>query len=291
VWGAEGHAVLARLRIGIVGLGSVGMAVAENLARTGVERFSLIEFDEVQLHNLDRLQGANCTTDVGRPKIDVAKELIERSATARDVEVRRVPFSVVEPQGYDAALDCDVIFSCVDRPRARQLLNHVAYAHLIPVIDGGIAVLFRTLPGSAPVFRGAAWQAQTVGPGKPCLECLEAFDSSDVDTERQGLLEDPRYMQGLAEDHSLKRNENVYPFSANLASIEVMHLVALAAGLPQLDSFGKQRVQFVAGIMESDRSISCRPMCDISELVATGDRAFKLTGKDHAADGARQRQR
>src|SRR6185369_13314819 len=50
VWGKENHATLARLRIGIVGLGSVGSLVAEALARMGMERFTLIDFDEVQEH-------------------------------------------------------------------------------------------------------------------------------------------------------------------------------------------------------------------------------------------------
>jgi molybdopterin/thiamine biosynthesis adenylyltransferase len=231
VWGATNHANLARLRVGIVGLGSVGMALTENLARSGVERFTLIDFDEVQLHNLDRLQGADNSKDVGELKVNVAAQLIARSATAATVDVRKVAFSVVEETGYREALDCDVLFSCVDRPRGRHILNHIAYAHIIPVIDGGIAVRFRDAR-----FRGAEWQVQTVGPARPCLECLEAFVSADVDTERNGLLDDPSYMQGLPDDHRLKRNENVYPFSVNLASLEMLHFIGLAAGLRQVES-------------------------------------------------------
>jgi predicted dinucleotide-utilizing enzyme len=49
---------LARLTVGIVGLGSVGSIVAETIARMGLERFVLIDYDEVQPHNLDRLLGA-----------------------------------------------------------------------------------------------------------------------------------------------------------------------------------------------------------------------------------------
>ena len=285
VWGDEGHKQIARLRVGIVGLGSVGMAVAEGLARSGIERFVLVDFDEVQRHNLDRLQGTSNSADVRRLKVDVASELIERSATARAVEVRKVPHSVVEEAGYRATLDCDVVFSCVDRPRARQILNHVAYAHLIPVVDGGIAVRFR-----GGKFRGAEWQAQTVAPGLACLECLEVFQSGDADTERNGLLDDPNYMQGLAADHRLKSNENVYPFSTNLASMEVMQFIALAAGLPQFDAGRVQRFYLVPGIMESNDSHACKPSCDISNLVATGDTAFLLTGFDHAATRARTRQ-
>ena len=68
VWGKENHSTLARLRIGIVGLGSVGSIVAEALAKMGIERFVLIDFDEVQKHNLDRLLGAT-KNDIGKLKI------------------------------------------------------------------------------------------------------------------------------------------------------------------------------------------------------------------------------
>lgn len=285
VWGEEAHHALARLRVGIVGLGSVGMSVAEQLARSGFERLTLIDFDEVQEHNLDRLQGSDTRCDVGRLKVVLGRDLVDRSSTADRVEVTDLPFSVVEEPGYRAALDCDVLFSCVDRPRARQILNHVAYAHLIPVIDGGIAVRFNEVER----FKGAEWQAQTVGPGRACLECLEAFTGEDADTERQGKLDDPSYLRGLPKDHRLKRNENVYPFSMHLAATEVLQLIALAGGLPNLVDVGVQRVHLVAGILESDSTRRCVQGCDADILVASGDRAFLLTGQDHAADAARER--
>ncbi len=185
VWGEENHATLARLRIGIVGLGSVGSLVAEMLARMAMEHVTLIDFDEVQEHNLDRLVTAT-KKDIGRLKVDVTEERMLASSTAANIEIRKVPYSVVEEPGYRAALDCDVIFSCVDRPRARKILNHLAYAHLIPVVDGGIAVRFKNNE-----FNGVDWQLQTVGPSRPCLECIGQFNSDDAWTEEAGFFEDP----------------------------------------------------------------------------------------------------
>ena len=286
MWSQEGHQQLARLRIGIVGLGSVGMSLAENLARSGIERFALIDFDEIQEHNLDRLQGVDNRSDVGRLKIEVARRLIERSATAASIDVREVPFSVVEENGMRAALDCDVLFSCVDRPRARQMLNHLAYAHIIPVIDGGIAARFRD-----GCLVGAEWQTQTVAPGRRCLECWGAFDSGDADTERHGKLDDPSYLKGLPHDHRLKANENVFAFSTHLASMEAMQLIGLAAGIPQIASFGAQRMFFFPGVMENDLTASCIAGCTAADVTGTGDSLFTLAGRDHAADAARARQR
>jgi molybdopterin/thiamine biosynthesis adenylyltransferase len=282
MWGTENHARLVRLRIGIVGLGSVGSLVAEMLARMGCEDLVLIDFDVVEPHNLDRLVTAT-EKDIGRMKVEVARERILSVRTAEAVKLRAVPNSVAEEGGYQAALDCDVIFSCVDRPRARHILNHFAYGHLIPVIDGGIVARFRN-----GEFRGADWQVQTVGPERVCLECLGTYDPADVSTEAAGKLDDPSYLVGLPADHRFKRNENVFPFSTNLASLEVLQLVALVTGVAGIHDFGVQRYRYIPGIVEQVGTSGCKAGCDTSTNLAIGDKYFTLSGRDLAAEGARK---
>lgn len=281
VWGAENHVNLSRLRIGIVGLGSVGSIVAETLARMGMSRFVLIDYDVIKTHNLDRQLGA-VEGDLGIQKVVVAERQIKSSATAAQIEVATVPFSLAEEEGYRAALDCDVIFSCVDRPRARSILNHFAYAHLIPVIDGGIGVWFKDAK-----FSAVDWQAQTVAPGRPCLECLKAFNQGDASTEAEGKLDDPSYFKGLPSNHRLKRNENVMPFSMNLASLEVLQFIALATGAAGIDDFGVQRFRYNPGIIEPDIGRECLPSCETVKLTAKGDKFFSLMGRDFGADAVR----
>ena len=284
VWGTDNHATLARLRIGIVGLGSVGSLVAENLSRMGFQNFVLLDFDEIQPHNLDRLHGAT-NSDIGKLKIEVAEREIRESSTAPTVEIKRVPYSIAEKEGYEEALNCDVLFSCVDRPRPRSILNHFAYSHLIPVIDGGIAVRFKQ--GD---FSGVDWQLQTVGPTRPCLSCLGVFNTGDVSTEIEGKLDDPTYLQGLSDDHRFKRNENVFPFSANLASLEVLQLVALVTGIGGITGFGVQRFRYNPGILDTDTERICKKDCDFVNLIAHGDKHFSLYGRDIGAEKARKRQ-
>ncbi len=76
--------------------------------------------------------------EVGTPKVVIAARAIPDSHTAVDMHVNEVPFNVLTTEGSAAALDCDVLVSSVDRPAPRWLLNTIAYAHLIPVVDGGI---------------------------------------------------------------------------------------------------------------------------------------------------------
>ena len=284
VWGEANHANLARLRIGIVGLGSVGSIVAESLARMGMKYIVLIDFDEIQRHNLDRLQTAS-HSDIGKLKVVVTKRRMRQISTADNIEITAVPYSIAEEEGYRAALDCDVLFSCVDRPRARSILNHFAYSHLIPVIDGGIDVRFK-----ANDFSGVDWQLQTISPGRPCLDCLGAINMADVDTEIAGKLDDPAYLSGLPADHRFKRNENVFPFSENLASLEVLQFVALSTGIAGITDFGVQRYRYIPGIVETDTERNCRPDCEYVKLTGRGDHYFQLYGYDHAAAAARRRQ-
>jgi molybdopterin/thiamine biosynthesis adenylyltransferase len=287
VWGEENHAHLARLRVGIIGLGSVGSMVVESLARMGIERFVLMDFDEVQEHNLDRLLGA-IHQDIGHSKVYIAHRQIMKASTATSPEVRVVLQGITEEAGYRNALDCDVLFSCVDRPWPRQILNHIAYNHLIPVIDGGIKVRFDS---STRQFQGADWQLQTVGPDRPCLQCLNAFDPADVATEKEGLLEDPSYLAGLPIDHSFKSNENIFPFSANLASLEVMQFIEMVTGIAGTHYYGTQRYTYNQGYIRLDDARTCVEGCYYHSGIGLGDSLYPASyGIDHSALKARMRQ-
>ena len=162
-WGREAQNTISRLRIGIVGLGSVGCVVTEALARIGVTRFTLIDPDKVEEHNLDRLLYGT-VRDIGKYKVDLAARMVKRHATADSVQIVKLPVSIHDKAAYMAALDCDLLFSCVDRPIPRDVLNYLANAHLIPVIDGGVAI---EIDNDGRLF-SAHWRSHLVTPYHRC---------------------------------------------------------------------------------------------------------------------------
>ena len=266
-WGEVKQADLVRLRVGIVGAGSVGGFIAEAQARTGIEDITIIDFDVIEPKNLDRLVYA-MRQDTGKLKVTRLAEYLTQCATAQPFRVHAVTSAVYDDEGYRAALDCDVIFACVDRPWGRHVLNTLAYAHLIPVIDGGIAVRANTRIGLV----AADWRAHTAMPGRRCLHCIGQYDTGFVQTEREGKLDDPKYIEGLAHDHPLRTGENVIAFSMACASLQVLQMLALVLNpMGEYSNPGEQLYHFVGDGMAKPTFGQCRDGCSFNENIAAGD--------------------
>ncbi|MCL4492830.1 MAG: ThiF family adenylyltransferase [Nitrospirae bacterium] len=287
-WGHKKQAVLSRLKIGIIGLGSVGSIISETLARMRASHVKLIDFDTIEYVNLDRtLHAYEDDSTTGRAKVAVAADAFRKSATSEKVTVEPIEWSVVEEPGFRDALDCDILFSCVDRPWPRAVLNFIAYAHLIPVIDGGIAIKIK--PNGT--MRSADWKSHIVGPGRKCLECLGQYDSGLVSADREGYFDDPTYIQNLPIDHSIKRNENVFAFSLSTASFHVLQMLSMVVAPSGLANVGAQNYHFVTGTLDADRG-KCKESCLYPSFIAKGDSTgIAVTGKHVKAEAARELRR
>ena len=264
-WGEACQQDIARLRVGLVGLGSVGCMIAEALARMGVANLVLIDPDRVEIHNLDRLLYAG-EDDVGEYKVNLAARHLECAATAEPFRVETHACVLQQANAYRAALDCDVLFSAVDRPLPKDLLNHIAYAHCIPVISGGIRI--NNKPSGA--LADALWSVTVVGPLYRCLRCDGQYTSADVVLERDGSLDDPTYVRSPGHADA-PRNQNVFPFSANVASFMVIEMVRLMIAEPWWpDTGGKLDYSMIPGRLGSERE-RCEDACSVNERTALGD--------------------
>ncbi len=146
---------------------------------------------------------------------------------------------------------------------------------------------------SAPVERGGTltgdeWRAHLAAPGRACLECLGQYDPALVPVERAGLLDDASYLAGLDEDHPVRRNENVFPFSAAAAASETLQLLSAVIAPGGVGDVGAHLYHFATGTLDR-RTDGCRPGCPYSgALLGLGDtHPFDITGEHSAADAAR----
>jgi adenylyltransferase/sulfurtransferase len=153
--GSVGQRKIFDAKVLIVGAGGLGSPVALYLALAGVGTIGLVDFDVVDLSNLQR-QILHQNDDVGKRKVISARETL--NAYNPDVKV----ITHEEPLHSENALGIiegyDIIVNGADNFAARYLVNDACVFLKKPLVDGSI-LLF---DGQATVYL----------PGKGCYRCL-----------------------------------------------------------------------------------------------------------------------
>jgi len=154
--GEAGQRALKRSRVLLVGAGGLGSPVALYLAAAGVGTLGLVEFDTVDLSNLQR-QILHGTGAIGAPKIDSARDrLLDINP---NVSIETYPTRLTSENALDIARGYDLIVDGTDNFATRYLVNDTSVLLGIPNVYGSV---YR-FEGQASVF-GAA--------DGPCYRCL-----------------------------------------------------------------------------------------------------------------------
>lgn len=140
------------VHVTLVGAGSLGSVAAEQMARAGVPRITLIDPDRVEAHNLTRTTYQ--LADVGRFKVDALADRLH--AINPEVQVDTATWSV-DPSAHaklcDIVADSSLVLGMADSPRALALLDTVLHEQDTPGIFAGVyrgavgADVITVLPG------------------------------------------------------------------------------------------------------------------------------------------------
>ena len=153
--GSKGQRKLLESRVLVVGAGGLGSPVAIYLALAGVGTIGIVDFDTVDVTNLQR-QLLHHDNDVGRPKVESARETL--NSYNPDVTVITHDVPLTSDNALEIMAGFDVIVNGADNFAARYLINDAAYLSGKPLIDGSILMF----DGTAAVFI----------PGQGCYRCL-----------------------------------------------------------------------------------------------------------------------
>lgn len=154
--GVEGQRRLKAGRVLLVGAGGLGSPVALYLAAAGVGTLGLVDFDVVDLSNLQR-QVLHGTSDVGRSKLDSARDRIHDVNPHVAVDTHEM--RLTSANALDILGEYDVVVDGTDNFATRYLTNDACVLLGKPNVYGSI---FR-FEGQASVF------ATETG---PCYRCL-----------------------------------------------------------------------------------------------------------------------
>ena len=153
--GSKGQRNLMQSKALIVGAGGLGSPSAIYLALAGVGTIGIVDFDVVDLSNLQR-QILHHTADVGRPKLDSARDNIH--AYNPDVNVVRHEVRLESENAMEIIGQYDLVVNGADNFATRYLVNDACYLLGKPLVDGSILIF----DGQATVFI----------PGEGCYRCL-----------------------------------------------------------------------------------------------------------------------
>jgi len=156
--GMAGQIRLKNASVLIVGAGGLGNPLGQYLAAAGVGRIGVVDFDVIDLTNLQR-QVMYSTQDVGRPKLDVLKERLH--AINPNVDVQTYATRLTSENALGILREYDVVIDGTDNFPTRYLVNDASVLLGKPNVYGSI---FR-FEGQASVF----WASKG-----PCYRCLYA---------------------------------------------------------------------------------------------------------------------
>ncbi len=173
--GADAERIFAEARVTIVGLGGGGSHIAQQLAHLGVGHFRLIDPQEIDASNLNRLVGTTQQdVEANTPKVTIAERLIRNIRPWAQVEVAQS-----EWQAADEFLkDAHVLFGCIDGYRQRMYLESAARRFCLPYIDVGMDVTQL----SDQRYAVAGQMIMTL-PAGPCMKCLGFLTQERLDRE------------------------------------------------------------------------------------------------------------
>ncbi|MEM4487870.1 MAG: HesA/MoeB/ThiF family protein [Desulfurococcaceae archaeon] len=156
LFGVAGQEKLKSSKITVVGVGGLGSPIALYLVAAGVGEIRLVDFERVELSNLNR-QILHWTDDISRLKVESAAEKLCKLNP--NVRIRAIP------EMADASLleklvpESDLVIDALDNWKTRLLLNKICLKYLKPLIHGGVYGLYG--------------QVLVVVPGlTPCLQCI-----------------------------------------------------------------------------------------------------------------------
>jgi len=194
-FGIEGQEKLLSSHVLIMGLGGLGSPVAMYLAAAGIGRLTLVDFDSVELSNLQR-QIIHSTSNLKQSKVESAAATIQQLNPL--VNTTCINKQLEEKDLSDLLSNVDLLIDATDNFATRFMINRACFSTSTPLVSGAAI----RMEGQVSVFNFKEAES-------PCYRCL--------------------YDEQGEENTSCSENGVMAPMVGIIGSIQAMEAIKLLA--------------------------------------------------------------
>ena len=175
--GASGQDKIIQSKVLIVGMGGLGCPAAEFLTRAGIGTLGIIDFDNVELSNINR-QSLYDSEDLKKPKVNVASDKLKKINNQTQINCYKIRLN---KNNFSKIIkDYDYIIDGSDNFKTKFLINDFCLKSKKFLVTGAISK-----------FDGHIFTFNFKNKKDPCLRCFFQEDkiSDDIlNCEYEGIL-------------------------------------------------------------------------------------------------------
>lgn len=270
---------LSRVRVGIVGLGSIGSKVAISLARSGVRRFLLVDDDYLVPGNLVRHELS--WAFVGLHKVNAVRDALSLVAAGMDVDVRSHRIAGQESALSAAAAlkdisNCDLLIDATANPEVFLRMAAIAKANKKPMCWGELfasgygGLIARARPDLDPnplAVRSAIHAYLATLPPAP----FQLAGGYDVEHEQPMVAYDSDVGQIAASltrfaiDAALQRNPSQFPYAVYLIGLRREWIFEQPFDTRPIDPQGEAWDDAASAVTDEDRLAALKGVLELYE--------------------------
>lgn len=278
---------LQSLRVVVVGAGGTGSALATLLARCGVGELVIVDGDDLEETNLNRVRGYR-RSDVGQNKADTLAAYI--ASLGLPGRVTSIPeYTDRSPRAIDATATADFVFGCTDDVGGRDVLTQATFYYSLGYIDVGLTGAVGADEFGEPYLRDHRGRISTILPEEgACLRCQGVVTDAKLAYER-AVRERPELKdvdpETLRREYYLVGGQEsapgVGPFTSAVADLGVASFMNLLRPYRQLPTDFRQdnlwvdfvHLSFYSNLPAQDPTCFC---CGSPGLLNASERGYRL---------------
>lgn len=226
LFGKEGQSRIQNARVAVVGAGGLGSHVIQQLAFLGVSCLTIIDPDELEKSNLNRLIGARHDDPIpGTKKVDIASRLVD--SINQSIKLYTVPEELRTNEAFTEIKKSNYVFGCIDNDGGRLVLNELCSAFEIPYLDLASDIIKdeHSLDYGGRVFVNFD--------NNGCLFCYKVISLSDASLELElpAAQIDREKIYGVSQKYLDETGPSVVSIDGVVASLAVTEFMVMITGL------------------------------------------------------------